>query len=133
MNDFRAKLAVDLLAAGVRRDREFDPQYMAVGAVKAVDEVLKACGIDKGEGVEEVREQLKQAESLNAVLSYKIGVVQSFYEEILAVAEGRASWQMGSKDFWTWMRRVRDALTETEFTINKTPDGMKVELRPKAE
>lgn len=120
MNDFRATLAINLLCARQRKDQEFDAGGAAEDAVKTVDAVLKACGIDKGEDMTELRRQLNSAESMNAILTYKIDICQKLYEEVLALAEGRSYLTLGSPEFWKFIKKIRDGLTATEFNINKS-------------
>lgn len=116
LSEFKATLAVNILCASARKDFDsLNREGAAKDAVALVDEVLKHCGVDGKDSSEKLREDLKSAEEFNALLSWKIGVLSSFYEEIKAYAEGRANYTMDSPAFWNFMRKIRDAISANEI------------------
>lgn len=121
LSEFKATLAVNILCASARKDFDsLKQEGSAKDAVALVSEVLKHCGVDGKESAEKLREDLKNAEAFNAVLSWKMGVFSSFYEEIKAYAEGKANYTMDSPEFWKYMRKIRDSISATEFTESNT-------------
>lgn len=131
LSEFKATLAVNILCASARKDFDsLKQEGSAKDAVALVSEVLKHCGVDGKDSAEKLREDLKNAEAFNAVLSWKVGTFKAFYEEILAFAEGRAQWTTGSKEFWQYMRKIRDAIEMTEFNLNDLDGTLRAFPRP---
>lgn len=126
MNELKAKFAVDLLAAEVRRNPDIDREAARKTAIEDVEAISAHFGISAEKNIGLMQASLQNMEEALLLAQEKQRVLHNFFTAIIETREG--SVRLMDDDFWKLARSVKAAMELTRAEVIAEA-GKKTEVR----